>query len=323
MLTLSFHLRRSPHKLASLAGLLTLTALSSCGTPFSAAPECKADGGDCDVSSGSVSAAGGAAAGEADVVTSQAGRLSEGGTTVTSNAGGEAGAEPATGGTSATGGTATSGGAPPIDAPPTSCQDAHKRNPALADGDVTIDPDGNGPVAAFAAHCDMTSDNGGWTEIGVGEYWQKNDIHLAADAVLPWAELTALIHLSEHVFRAGDGVQRLYIKDEGALVEKLSDPAGSNSLQAFLWRSKANALQCGTSYVDVAAGKMTTVTTKEVSCEPLGFGKHTCGMAAGWILFHRNDTTNWSGQNPCALKMVTGGTPVAPTMGSLRPLWLR
>jgi hypothetical protein len=45
-------------------------------------------------------------------------------------------------------------------------------------------------------------------------------------------------------------------------------------------------------------------------------------VAGGGILLHRNDT-NWSGQNPCAFPVATGGTPQAPTAGALLPLWLR
>jgi hypothetical protein len=169
----------------------------------------------------------------------------------------------------------------------------------------------------------MTSDDGGWTQIGVGEYWQKNDLQLAGDSVLPWAELTSLLHGSTHLFRAGDGQARLYVRDEAALIERINDPAGTNSPQPWLWRSNAASVQCAKAYAAVTTNSMLKVTTKAVTCEPLGFGEHTCGVAAGWMLFHRNDTANWSGKNPCGLAMVKGGTPAAPTASSLHPLWLR
>ena len=111
--------------------------------------------------------------------------------------------------------------------------------------------------------------------------------------------------------------------DEAPLIEKVNDPAGTNSPQPWLWRSNAASVECATSYAAIATSTMLKVVTKAITCEPLGFGEHTCGVAAGWILFHRNDTANWSGKNPCGLKMVTGGTPAAPTSSGLVSLWLR
>ncbi len=56
----------------------------------------------------------------------------------------------------------------PPDAPPpipTSCKDAHARDPAAASGLFTIDTDGAGTRAPFAVQCDMTTEGGGWTLI--------------------------------------------------------------------------------------------------------------------------------------------------------------
>jgi hypothetical protein len=198
-----------------------------------------------------------------------------------------------------------------------------KLDPSLVSGLVMIDPDGSGPLGFFDAHCDMTSDDGGWTKIGVGEYWQKNDLKLASDSVLPWSELTALLKTSAHLFRAGDGNTRLYVRDEAPLIEKVNDPAGTNTPQPWVWRSNAASVECATKYAAFTTSSMLKVTTKSISCEPLGFGQHECGVAAGWILFHRNDTANWSGKNPCGLAMLPGGTPAEPTSSGLISLWLR
>eukprot|EP01116_Phalansterium_solitarium_P016435 TRINITY_DN3820_c0_g3_i1.p1 TRINITY_DN3820_c0_g3~~TRINITY_DN3820_c0_g3_i1.p1 ORF type:complete len:3104 (-),score=266.35 TRINITY_DN3820_c0_g3_i1:242-9553(-) len=46
---------------------------------------------------------------------------------------------------------------------PTSCQEVQQRNPAAVSGLYWIDPDGAGPVFAYQAYCDLSSDGGGWT----------------------------------------------------------------------------------------------------------------------------------------------------------------
>lgn len=303
------HLRRG--------GVAALVALAACGTPFQEGPDCGASDPTCAGSADQLTESGGATAGRATT--------SKGGTGAgQSGAPGEGGA-PSEAGAASGGGDASSlagvgGGS---SGHPVSCQSALKKEPSLPSGRLTIDPDGSGPIGAFEALCDMTSDDGGWTQIGVGEYWQKNDVELASDSVLPWAELTALLASSTHLFRAGDGDARLYVRDEAALIEKVNDPAGTNSPQPWLWRSNATSIECAKAYGAITTSSMLKVTAKAISCEPLGFGEHTCGVAAGWILFHRNDTANWSGKNPCGLPLAKGGTPAAPTVSSLRPLWLR
>lgn len=315
MVTRPLRAQHSRRTALDVVCLVALGLVASCGTPFSAANPCPDQGGECDVISGHVNQAGattsGGAAGEAPDVLGPGGSTGDGGAQTSTTSAGEGGADSA------------AGGEPGDEALPVSCKQALDRDPTLPDGDVTIDPDGAGPVAPFDAHCDMKSDGGGWTQIGIGEYWQKNDIELKADAVLPWAEVAALLRSSEHVFRAGAGEQRFYLKDEGALIEMLNDPAGTNSTQAFLWRSTSNAVMCAKSYEALTTNKMLTVTAKEVSCDPLAFGQHMCGVASGWLLFHRNDTANLNGKHPCAFPIAAGATSASPTLGALRPLWLR
>jgi hypothetical protein len=46
---------------------------------------------------------------------------------------------------------------------PADCRALHQTDASLGDGVYQIDPDGPGGDDAFAAHCDMTTEGGGWT----------------------------------------------------------------------------------------------------------------------------------------------------------------
>jgi hypothetical protein len=50
--------------------------------------------------------------------------------------------------------------------PAKSCKALLEAKASLGDGSYWLDPDGSGPVAAFPAFCDMTTDGGGWTRVG-------------------------------------------------------------------------------------------------------------------------------------------------------------
>lgn len=45
---------------------------------------------------------------------------------------------------------------------PTDCRDALAKKPRMADGTVSIDPDGDGPAREITVYCDQTTDGGGW-----------------------------------------------------------------------------------------------------------------------------------------------------------------
>ena len=61
--------------------------------------------------------------------------------------------------------------------PIASCDTLKRAQPDTADGFQMIDPDGDGPMAAFKAWCDMTRDNGGWMLVGPGLIEEDTSSH--------------------------------------------------------------------------------------------------------------------------------------------------
>ncbi len=101
--------------------------------------------------------------------------------------------------------------------------------PTLPTGIYAIDPDGEGPVARLAAHCDMTYDGGGWTLIlstanqaGPADL-SEGAVSLGSSAYVPQGTMVAIANASSqlHLRSAGNPLESVTSVAENEIIANM------------------------------------------------------------------------------------------------------
>ncbi len=100
---------------------------------------------------------------------------------------------------------------PPLVSQGTTCNAILIADPSATTGTYVIDPDDGGPIEPFNAHCDMDSQGGGWTLVGIREQAsfpapvndEVTDLTLT-ESVLPSDKWVALKGLSTQLYASGN-----------------------------------------------------------------------------------------------------------------------